>query len=1089
MAQTPTVNISSALAPAFVNTCFGTASSNMVLSVSGTALINGITVAAPAGFQVSLSPTTGFANTVTVAGSGTIAATTVYARLTASIAAGTYAGNLQISSTGAGTKTVAIQSSKVNALPLAEFTNLSGYATCFGVDVPLSISGTPNASVTYQINNTIIANPVLLDADGKGAIQTSNLPVGQTVFSLVSVTNPATGCSSNLSSANGHEVTVAVDPVPVLSLVSGAATDAQVVCRNAGIADIVYTISGSATGASVVFVPAQPSLQAIVVGNTLTISGVPTATTAYTISTTGSSCAPAVMHGTIALQTAAIWTGAAISGDWTIGGNWCSGAAPRTGEDVLIAATTNNYPVLPGSLVIGNLTIAPGNHLVIGDGNTLTVNGTITGSSTGTISASASASLVTSGNGTVFFTAGAETLRHLTVKSGTLTLGNALNIAAGANYGVVTVEGSAHLQTGDHLTLKSDAGGTAAVAANLASPDYLVGKVTVERFIPLSGVSATRTGRAWRLLTAPVANTSINEAWQEGALSLTSTPSNPHPTYGTLISGLQQPNNSAAFSHGYDFWGLTNSSSSIRYYVPGSPSGSWNTFESIKDKSISDKPAYMLFVRGDRSVTTGAGATTLRATGNLKQGAQPPISIAPYSLSNAFVLLGNPYPAPVSLFRLYDANRNIIQNEFHVWDAHLGTYGSYVVLTGDDAGNYSITPACMECGSTGITPYIQSGEGFFAVPANGGNLSITEGMKTVGVGTGADVSPFRVRPATVKQMRINLNLANNDGSATLADGLLAQFDNYFTDEPGNIVKALNFNENIGLVSGTSMLIVGARPDIVSTDTLQLKLWNLVKRDYQLQLKADRFDSLSTLHAWLEDAYLGTKQQISLKGDVITVSFSVNSDSLSWKSDRFRIVFQNQSAVLPVTLTGIKAAPQNGGVSIDWTVTNEQNMKSYTVERSIDGGRSYAAIAEQSAKNATGAAFTTYNSFDALPQRGDNVYRVKTVGKEGAVTYTASVTVSFGTESSQMLVTVYPNPVTDGKVNVQLGNLPAGNYSLRLYGAGGQRMVNQKLVIGQSNGVQSCQLRPVGVLAAGSYTLHVADAKGKTVTTVAVIVAR
>ncbi len=639
----------------------------------------------------------------------------------------------------------------------------------------------------------------------------------------------------------------------------------------------------------------------------------------------------------------------------------------------------------------------------------------------------------------------------------------------------------------DHLVvLKSDATGTASIGAMPNDDIANATNVQVERYIPLT-TTPTHPGRAWRLLTAPVSGTSINAAWQEGELwdgTTTITPT----SYGTLITGAAQYNAPNANAHGYDFWSdIARANSSIRYYQPSATGGSWKSFASISGLDISNQKAYMLFVRGDRSVTTSSGATTLRATGVLKQGVQT----ATISATDPVTLVGNPYASVIDFDKVYNANMSVIQDKFLMWEASNGSYGAYTLVDGSGgSGYYTTVPYPM-----GITlpvenaRYIPSGAGFFVYPFMGGSLSFTEANKTPDMTP--SINPFRENAYLDKKLYVNLNLKESDTTSLLADGFLARFDAAYSTaiDEEDVQKQANFNENLGILSQSTDLMVEARPNVEKTDTIQLKLWNLLKRDYQLQLKADRFDSLSTLHAWLEDAYLGTKQQISLKGDVITVSFSVNSDSLSWKSDRFRIVFQNQSAVLPVTLTGIKAAPQNGGVSIDWTVTNEQNMKSYTVERSIDGGRSYAAIAEQSAKNATGAAVTTYNSFDALPQKGDNLYRIRMVSADGSSSYSQSVIVSFGEEKKAVVVAVYPNPVKEGKVNLQLTNLSAGNYLVRLYSSVGQQVYSRKLVISQGNSVQSEQLLTGNALANGSYELRLTNKEGNIVYQATVIVAK
>ncbi len=159
-------------------------------------------------------------------------------------------------------------------------------------------------------------------------------------------------------------------------------------------------------------------------------------------------------------------------------------------------------------------------------------------------------------------------------------------------------------------------------------------QVTVERFIGLNNQSSSRSGRAWRLLTAPVSNTTIGASWQEGILydgkhhhpaGDTSTIVVPPAGYGTNITGTAQYTAANANGHGYDFWNdIARGSSSIRNYTHTAGSGSWNSLATIRNTDISSQPAFMLFVRGDKSKLSppAAGATTLRATGVLNQVAK-----------------------------------------------------------------------------------------------------------------------------------------------------------------------------------------------------------------------------------------------------------------------------------------------------------------------------------------------------------------------------------------------------------------------------------------------------------------------------------
>ncbi len=640
------------------------------------------------------------------------------------------------------------------------------------------------------------------------------------------------------------------------------------------------------------------------------------------------------------------------------------------------------------------------------------------------------------------------------------------------------------------VIIKSDATGTGAIGAITNSENRIANatNVTVERYVP------AENNRAWRLITSPIVDKTINETWQEGQLWDGTGGTPPSTGYGTLITGVAQRTAANANAHGFDFWdAIASNNTSIRAYTPGAATGSWRPLESISGVNVMSEsnPAWMLFVRGDRNVTTGSGNTTLRATGELNQSSKT-ISVPG---NNAYTLVGNPYASPISFEQVYSSSTGI-KTQFLTWNSSLGDYGAYAAVIRNSENDYSVVPYYFNGGtsvSTPVSQYIQSGQGFFVQPETsaGGTLTITDAAKTPAQ---TDIiNPFRENAYLDKKLYVNLHLVSNDSTSVLADGLLARFDQEYADVKEKmatiVTKESNFNENLGIESSDGILMIAAHSDIVKTDTLQLKMWNLVKRTYELQLKADRFDSVATLYAWLEDSYLNTKEPISLTGNVSTFSFTITSDSASWKTDRFRIVFQNQSAVLPVTLTSVKATPQNSGVNVQWTVSNEVNMKGYTVERSTDGGRTYAAIAEQTAKNASGAAAGSYSSFDALPQKGENLYRIRMEGKDGAVTYSSVVKVTMGEEKRDIQITIYPNPVKEGKVNLQLSNLSEGRYLVSLYSAGGQNVYNRKIAISPGSSVQSEQLITGNQLAQGSYLLKLTDSKGISVYETKLVVAK
>lgn len=108
VAATPSIVVSPATLAEPLATTAGTPSAAATFTVAGTNLTAALTVAAPAGLQVSTSADSGFARTITLAPTaGTLATTTVYVRLAANAAAGAYDGvAISVSGSGAAPQTV-----------------------------------------------------------------------------------------------------------------------------------------------------------------------------------------------------------------------------------------------------------------------------------------------------------------------------------------------------------------------------------------------------------------------------------------------------------------------------------------------------------------------------------------------------------------------------------------------------------------------------------------------------------------------------------------------------------------------------------------------------------------------------------------------------------------------------------------------------------------------------------------------------------------------------------------------------------------------------------------------------------------------
>jgi len=112
----PTIVISTDSLSAFTTT-YGTPSSANSFDLSGLAMLEGILVTAPSGFEVSTDGVT-FSNTIAIGSAGAIATTKVYVRLKGTIDAGNYSGNLVLTSNGTTTINIPIATSTVNKAPL-----------------------------------------------------------------------------------------------------------------------------------------------------------------------------------------------------------------------------------------------------------------------------------------------------------------------------------------------------------------------------------------------------------------------------------------------------------------------------------------------------------------------------------------------------------------------------------------------------------------------------------------------------------------------------------------------------------------------------------------------------------------------------------------------------------------------------------------------------------------------------------------------------------------------------------------------------------------------------------------------------------
>jgi hypothetical protein len=165
-------------------------------------------------------------------------------------------------------------------------------------------------------------------------------------------------------------------------------------------------------------------------------------------------------------------------------------------------------------------------------------------------------------------------------------------------------------------------------------------------------------------------------------------------------------------------------------------------------------------------------------------------------------------------------------------------------------------------------------------------------------------------------------------------------------------------------------------------------------------------------------------------------------------------------VLPVKMESFTAVPQGNQVNLQWKVSEQINVATYEVEASVDG-RIFASIATVASNGNQGA---TYDAVHTTPVAGINYYRIKTVEKDGAISYSEIRKVTFGKAGD---VVIYPNPVQTGVVNISLtGGMIGKSATVSILSMDGKLISQQQ--IANTNQTETID---VSKLASGSYVVR------------------
>lgn len=169
------------------------------------------------------------------------------------------------------------------------------------------------------------------------------------------------------------------------------------------------------------------------------------------------------------------------------------------------------------------------------------------------------------------------------------------------------------------------------------------------------------------------------------------------------------------------------------------------------------------------------------------------------------------------------------------------------------------------------------------------------------------------------------------------------------------------------------------------------------------------------------------------GLAIAAQRSFTSGNTAGQIDDIRITvyYTNNITILPVTLKKFTAAQNGQSVWLNWETSQEQDLLSYTVERSSDGRNFLAAGTVNSRNVVSGTGYYSFN--DLHPLTGIAYYRLRLNSNNGNSKYSGVAVVHLKSKGNTVL---YPSVVQNGQPLYLKGDLSKGAI-VQFSTAGGQ----------------------------------------------------
>ena len=477
---------------------------------------------------------------------------------------------------------------------------------------------------------------------------------------------------------------------------------------------------------------------------------------------------------------------------------------------------------------------------------------------------------------------------------------------------------SGTLNANDRVVLKSTSFDNTAIVPE--SSGGAVNGIRVERFISAN--------RSFRFLASPV-NTSgsskstIEDNWQQGGLDV----GNPgyRANVGTHITGGDETDGFDQNDSGLPSLSTFDNSTGTYTAVSSANSSATNVM------TLEIGEPYSILVRGDRSIDLMINddtetTTTLEATGSLAIGNQTPVDVSTTG-TGGFILIANPYQAPVDLDAVLGSSTNIAATtDVFVWDPQAGSNfqkGQFATIDNTGMNNLMGSDADR---------ILQPGQSVFVEATNPGNpveVNFTESDK-LDLSDLTDVFSTGSNQNLDGFLRIGLYPPGFTPFVDVAkDGFIVQFDDAFENaiDQDDGTKAFGNSENMSVLLNNEYISINSRklPDDLS-ETIEIYTTNLEDTQYTVAVELQGLQNLPNgIMLW--DKYEDTYTTLS---DQQTIPFDVDqSIPGSIANDRFALVFENENlGIENQELSHISLYP-NPVIEDDFTIEFTQNESNKT----------------------------------------------------------------------------------------------------------------------------------------------------------------